>query len=103
MLRERQLLAEQKVKARRRQEREARRRERKRRLQEQRLGEEEQDEEFARKIAVEERKLLEAQRKLESIRLLDELFERVKVKKVEVVLITCAAAATSRRCQTRGG
>lgn len=31
------------------------------------------------KIAVEERKLLIAQRKLESIRLLDELFERVKV------------------------
>lgn len=32
------------------------------------------------KIAVEERKLLIAQRKLESIRLLDELFERVKVR-----------------------
>ena len=31
------------------------------------------------KIAMEERKLLIAQRKLESIRLLDELFERVKV------------------------
>lgn len=31
------------------------------------------------KIAIEERKLLIAQRKLESIRLLDELFERVKV------------------------
>lgn len=31
------------------------------------------------KIAVEEKKLLIAQRKLESIRLLDELFERVKV------------------------
>lgn len=33
------------------------------------------------KIAVEERKLLIAQRKLESIRLLDELFERVKVSR----------------------
>lgn len=31
------------------------------------------------KIAIEERKLLMAQRKLESIRLLDELFERVKI------------------------
>ncbi len=37
------------------------------------------DEAIARKIAVEERKLLVAQRKLESIRLLDELLERVKV------------------------
>lgn len=33
------------------------------------------------KIAIEERKLLMAQRKLESIRLLDELFERVKLEK----------------------
>ncbi|KAK3924041.1 A-kinase anchor protein 17A [Frankliniella fusca] len=35
------------------------------------------------KIAVEERKLLIAQRKLESIRLLDELFERVKVIRLQ--------------------
>ena len=34
---------------------------------------------MADKIAIEERKLLIAQRKLESIRLLDELLERVKV------------------------
>jgi hypothetical protein len=38
------------------------------------------DEDFVnRKIELEERKLLVAQRKLESIRLLDELLERVKV------------------------
>ena len=37
------------------------------------------EEEMADKIAIEERKLLIAQRKLESIRLLDELLERVKV------------------------
>ena len=37
------------------------------------------EEEISRRIAVEERKLLVAQRKLESIRLLDELLERVKV------------------------
>ena len=37
------------------------------------------EEEMAARIAVEERKLLIAQRKLESIRLLDELLERVKV------------------------
>lgn len=35
------------------------------------------------KIAIEERKLLMAQRKLESIRLLDELFERVKQEKLK--------------------
>merc|ERR1712110_503585 len=39
------------------------------------------EEEMAERIAVEERKLLIAQRKLESIRLLDELLERVKVVK----------------------
>merc|ERR1712062_714605 len=37
------------------------------------------EEKISRRIAVEERKLLVAQRKLESIRLLDELLERVKV------------------------
>lgn len=36
-------------------------------------------EKLSRKIALEERKLLIAQRKLESIRLLDELFARIKV------------------------
>lgn len=35
------------------------------------------------KIAIEERKLLMTQRKLESIRLLDELFERVKQEKLK--------------------
>ena len=38
-----------------------------------------EEEEMAEKIGSEERKLLIAQRKLESIRLLDELLERVKV------------------------
>ena len=38
-----------------------------------------EEEEMAEKIGVEERKLLIAQRKLESIRVLDELLERVKV------------------------
>ena len=38
-----------------------------------------EEEEMAEKIGFEERKLLIAQRKLESIRLLDELLERVKV------------------------
>merc|ERR1719356_1247264 len=38
-----------------------------------------EEEEMAEKIGIEERKLLIAQRKLESIRLLDELLERVKV------------------------
>ena len=39
-----------------------------------------EEEEMAERIGIEERKLLLAQRKLESIRLLDELLERVKVK-----------------------
>ena len=38
-----------------------------------------EEEEMAHMIAVEERKLVIAQRKLESIRILDELLERVKV------------------------
>ena len=38
-----------------------------------------EEEEMAEKIGIEERKLLIAQRKLESIRVLDELLERVKV------------------------
>ena len=40
-----------------------------------------EEEEMAHMIAVEERKLVIAQRKLESIRVLDELLERVKVNK----------------------
>ena len=43
-----------------------------------------QEEQMAEKIAVEERKLLIAQRKLESIRLLDELLDRVKVINLKV-------------------
>ena len=38
-----------------------------------------EEEEMTEKIGIEERKLLIAQRKLESIRVLDELLERVKV------------------------
>ena len=52
-----------------------------------------QEEQMAEKIAVEERKLLIAQRKLESIRLLDELLDRVKVINLKVkkgVLKKCA-------------
>ena len=45
-----------------------------------------EEEEMAEKIGFEERKLLIAQRKLESIRILDELLERVKV--------TCRALLT---------
>ena len=41
---------------------------------------------MAEKIAVEERKLLIAQRKLESIRLLDELLDRVKVRIIDAVV-----------------
>ncbi len=74
-LKESQKLAEQKVKEARRREREERRRKRKKQL----ASAVDEDEAFAKKIAVEEAKLLVAQRKLESIRLLDELFERVKV------------------------
>ncbi len=39
----------------------------------------EEDKKLAMKIALEERKILIAQRKLESMRLLEELFNRVKV------------------------
>lgn len=39
------------------------------------------------KIAREERKLIKAQRQLESIRLLDELFDRIKVSNKEYVII----------------
>merc|ERR1712088_273539 len=66
--------AEREEKMRRRMEREERRREKKKRKRN--LNE---DEDHDRRIAEEERKLLVAQRKLESIRLLDELLERVKV------------------------
>lgn len=45
----------------------------------QKLRQKETDE-ISLKILVEERKLMETQRKLESIRLLDALFERIKVR-----------------------
>jgi arginine/serine-rich splicing factor 17 len=66
--------ADREEKMRRRMEREDRRRQRK--LQRRNVNDEE---EMNHRIAVEERKLLVAQRKLESIRMLDELLERVKV------------------------
>ena len=66
--------AEREEKVRRRMEREDRRRQRK--LDRKNVNDEE---EMNRRIAIEERKLLVAQRKLESIRMLDELLERVKV------------------------
>ena len=68
--------SEKQLKVRRRMEREERRRQNKLRMKYQT-----DEEEMAAKIAIEERKLLIAQRKLESIRLLDELLERVKVNK----------------------
>jgi arginine/serine-rich splicing factor 17 len=62
------------LKVRRLMEREERRRQNKLRMKYQT-----DEEEMAARIAIEERKLLIAQRKLESIRLLDDLLERVKV------------------------
>merc|ERR1711899_366113 len=56
-------------------------REEKRRQNKLKVKHQTDEEEMAERIAVEERKLLIAQRKLESIRLLDELLERVKVVK----------------------
>lgn len=70
--------AEREEKIRRRMERE----ERRRKLKKSKNGDD--DEEMNRRIQVEERKLLVAQRKLESIRLLDELLERVKVNYVKL-------------------
>ena len=68
--------SEKQLKVRRRMEREERRRQNKMRMKYQT-----DEEEMAERIAIEERKLLIAQRKLESIRLLDELLERVKVNR----------------------
>ncbi|XP_066980950.1 trichohyalin [Macrobrachium rosenbergii] len=50
-----------------------------------RREQEEEEARIAKKIALEERKLLIAQRKLESIRLLDEIFERIKVERQKKV------------------
>ena len=74
---EKQRMAERSVKDARRIEREQRRRQQKLKRK---FADD--DEELGHKIAVEERKLLVAQRKLESIRLLDELLERIKVMRV---------------------
>lgn len=71
---ERKMSAEKALKIERRMEREARRRNAKTKRKNQT-----QEEAMAEKIAVEERKLVIAQRKLESIRILDELLDRVKV------------------------
>ena len=68
--------SEKQLKIRRRMEREERRRQNKMRMKYQT-----DEEEMAERIAIEERKLLIAQRKLESIRVLDELLERVKVNR----------------------
>ena len=80
--------AERSEKIRRRMEREERRRQRKQ--QRKNLDEEEMN----KKIEIEERKLLVAQRKLESIRLLDELLERVKVI-FSVFNMTASSSASS--------
>ena len=77
--RERKVSAEKALKMERRMEREQRRRAAKAKRKNQT-----QEEQMAEKIAVEERKLLIAQRKLESIRLLDELLDRVKVINLKV-------------------
>lgn len=63
---------------------EQRRREREEARRQKRLSKKQQEEEkkFEMKIALEERKILIAQRKLESMRLLEELFNRVKVKQL---------------------
>ena len=75
--------SERQLKVRRRMEREERRRQNKLRMKYQT-----DEEEMAARIAIEERKLLIAQRKLESIRLLDELLERVKVNRKKYFVIS---------------
>ena len=73
--------SEMQLKMRRRMQREEKRRQNKLKVKHQT-----DEEEMAERIAVEERKLLIAQRKLESIRLLDELLERVKVNDADFVI-----------------
>ena len=55
-------------------------REEKRRLKRVEKKQREEEERMQLKISLEERRLLIAQRKLESLRLLSEIFERVKVR-----------------------
>lgn len=47
-----------------------------------------EEDKVSMKIAREGQKLIKAQRQLESIRLLDELFDRIKVKFCEIVIIS---------------
>ena len=74
--RDRERKREEKV---RRREDRRRDREEKRRLQKLEAKRREEERKMQRRIAVEERKILIAQRKLETIRLLSELFARIKV------------------------
>lgn len=71
-------------KLRRREERRVDREER-RRQQKLELKRQEEEKQMQMRIAVEERKILIAQRKLETIRLLSELFNRVKVLYMECI------------------
>lgn len=48
-----------------------------------------EEDKVSMKIAREEKKLIKAQRQLESIRLLDELFDRIKVSNKKKYLINC--------------
>jgi len=84
--------ADRSEKIRRRMEREERRRQRKSKRKN--INDEE---EMNRKIQIEERKLLVAQRKLESIRVLDELLERVKVitSVFNMMMASTASSASS--------
>jgi len=69
--------------------REERRQEREERRRLQKLETKRRDEErkMQRRIAVEERKILIAQRKLETIRLLSELFARIKVPSLHFTVV----------------
>ena len=53
-----------------------------------------EEEEMQRKILLEERRILIAHRKLETIRLLSELFDRIKV----IIIICVIFIAPSNRC-----
>lgn len=46
-----------------------------------------EEDKVSMKIAREERKLIKAQRQLESIRLLDELFDRLKVTEISLLVV----------------
>ena len=82
--RERELRREEKL--RRREERRLER-ERRRRQHRQEKKAREEERKMQMKIALEERRILIAQRKLETIRLLSELFNRIKVGETDITLI----------------